>query len=70
MMHLCLILVSISPGALDDPTTYGGATLQQWQTRLGHFDPADEGNVPAVPALIAIIDDDDLPCDDGRTGEG
>lgn len=60
MMYLCLIVATASTLTGDDPVRYGGATLPQWQTRLGQLDPTDPGNAAAVPALIAIIDDERL----------
>ena len=42
---------------------YGGLTLDQWQRQLGQLDPADPHSARVVPALIAIIQDDDLAAD-------
>jgi len=63
MIHWCLMVLAAGWAATEQETLYGDATLQQWQERLGHLDPADRRNAPSVPALIEIIEDDALASD-------
>ncbi len=42
---------------------YGGLTLKQWHDRLGQLDPMDPHSASVVPALIEIIQDQDLAAD-------
>jgi hypothetical protein len=45
---------------------YGGLTIRQWSDRLGQLDPRDPRAAEVVPALIAIISDEQLSSETRR----
>ncbi len=50
----------------DAARQYGGLTLEQWQERLGHLDPADPQSASAVGPLLEIVQDDALSAPERR----
>lgn len=60
--HLCAkTQTATSSSNTNSPKQYGELSLEQWRARLKTLDPAAPQSKEAVPGLIALIRDEDVP---------